>query len=147
MMLPDCPQLSFRKFELSDADFLMRLMNDDAFIEHIGDRGVKRIEDARNYIRSAIRPAYRRGNYGFWVISDKPGGEALGMAGLAKRDNLDLPDLGYALLPEARGQGHAMAASRGRARLWLWSAGPATHSRHHQSGERGFKQPAGPAWL
>ena len=112
MMLPDCPQLSFRKFELSDADFLMRLMNDDAFIEHIGDRGVKRIEDARNYIRSAIRPAYRRDNYGFWVISDKPGGEALGMAGLAKRDNLDLPDLGYALLPEARGQGHAMAASR-----------------------------------
>lgn len=112
MKLPDCQRLSFRQFELSDAGFLMRLMNDAAFIEHIGDRGVKRIEDARNYIRSAIRPAYRRGHYGFWVISDKSGGALLGMAGLALRDNLDLPDLGYALLPEARGQGHAMAASR-----------------------------------
>ncbi len=112
MKIPDCPQLSFRQFELSDAEFLMRLMNDAAFIAHIGDRGLRQVEDARNYIRSAIRPAYRRGNYGFWVISDKANGAALGMAGLAKRDNLDLPDLGYALLPEARGQGHAMAASR-----------------------------------
>ncbi|CUA93577.1 GNAT family N-acetyltransferase [Pannonibacter indicus] len=112
MRIPDCPQLSFRQFEPSDAEFLMRLMNDAAFIEHIGDRGLRQVEDARNYIRSAIRPAYRRENYGFWVISDRASGAALGMAGLAKRDNLDLPDLGYALLPEARGQGHAMAASR-----------------------------------
>jgi RimJ/RimL family protein N-acetyltransferase len=112
MKLPDCQRLSFRQFELSDAGFLMRLMNDPAFVEHIGDRGLRQVEDARNYIRSAIRPVYRRGNYGFWVISDRASGVALGMAGLAKRDNLDLPDLGYALLPEARGQGHAMAASR-----------------------------------
>lgn len=112
MKIPDCPQLSFRPFELSDAEFLMRLMNDAAFIEHIGDRGLRQVEDARNYIRSAIRPVYRRGNFGFWVISERASGAALGMAGLAKRDNLDLPDLGYALLPEARGQGYAVAASR-----------------------------------
>ena len=39
-------------------------------------------------------------------------GQALGICGLLQRDMLDAPDLGFGLLPKARGQGLAAEAAQ-----------------------------------
>ena len=48
-----------------------------------------------------------------WVVEPLEGGAAMGLAGLVKRDGLDVPDVGYAFLPQAWGQGYAQEAAAG----------------------------------
>jgi RimJ/RimL family protein N-acetyltransferase len=41
----------------------------------------------------------------------KSTGEPIGVCGIVKRDNLDCPDIGYALMPEFGGKGYATEAA------------------------------------
>ncbi|WP_300318327.1 hypothetical protein [Idiomarina sp.] len=43
-------RLIVRQFELSDAPFIVRLLNDDLFIRYIGDKNIRTQEDAINYL-------------------------------------------------------------------------------------------------
>lgn len=105
----ETPRLTLRELTLDDADFILRLLNDPAFIRFIGDRNVRTLEDAQKYLKGPM-DSYQRNGFGLWMVEDKEGA-SLGMCGLIKRDALPHVDIGYAFLPEFRAQGYAFEAA------------------------------------
>lgn len=105
-------RLDLRELGLEDADFMLELLNDAAFMRNIGDRGVRTLDDARQYIAAGSMPSYRQHGFGFWCVIQRKTGARIGICGLAKRDELDDVDIGYAFLPDWRGKGYALEASR-----------------------------------
>lgn len=101
-----------RQPRADDAAFILRLLNDPGWLRNIGDRGVRNEADALGYIEERLLDSFRRHGFGLWVMEPRAGGAALGLCGLVKRDHLTDVDIGFALLPEARGQGLALEAAR-----------------------------------
>jgi len=104
-------RLILRRFEAGDAPFVLRLLNEPSFIENIGDKGVRSLEDAQRYLREGPMAMYELHGFGLWHASRKSDGEAVGMCGLLRRDNLPDVDIGYAYLPGFWGQGFAFEAA------------------------------------
>jgi [ribosomal protein S5]-alanine N-acetyltransferase len=108
----ETPRLVVRRMTApDDVGFVLRLLNDPGFLEHIGDKGVRTDEDAERYIAEGPRASYQRFGYGLYTVLSKASGNSLGICGLVKRESLDDVDIGYAFLPEARGQGYAFEAA------------------------------------
>ncbi len=105
-------RLSFRRLELDDAGFLIRLLNEPSFIEHIGDRGVRTVADAHRYLREGAFAMYERYGFGLWRVARRSDDVPIGMCGLLKRAALADFDLGYAYLPEHWRQGYAFEAAQ-----------------------------------
>ncbi|MDT8437861.1 MAG: GNAT family N-acetyltransferase [Wenzhouxiangellaceae bacterium] len=103
-------RLKLRQLTDADAAFLVRLLNDPAFIANIGDRGVRDEADARAYLATGPRASYHKHGFGLYRV-ERDDGTPIGICGLLKRENLELPDIGYALLPEHRGSGYAREAA------------------------------------
>lgn len=89
----------------------MRLLNEESFIQHIGDKKVSTVEDASNYLTNGPISSYKSYGFGLNLVQLKATNEPIGMCGLLKRAELDCPDLGYALLPEFCGKGFAEEAA------------------------------------
>lgn len=99
----------------ADAGFLFALVNSPKWLEHIGDRNVKSIEDAAEYIRTRILPQYERLGYGNFTVTLKTDGTKIGSCGLYDRVGLEGVDIGFAFLPGYEGLGYGYeAASRVR---------------------------------
>jgi RimJ/RimL family protein N-acetyltransferase len=105
------PRLRLRPATPDDAGFLVALMNDPSYLHFIGDRGVRTLEDARQYLASAVVYRYDDG-LGLNVVEALAGGQAVGICGLVQRPDLVHADLGYALLPQHAGRGYAAEAAR-----------------------------------
>jgi len=103
----ETPRLRLRRLEFDDATFMVRLLNEPSFIENIGDRGVRSIEDAHRYLRDGPMAMYEKYGFGLWHVARSSDGVAVGMCGLLQRDNLPDVDIGYAFLPEYWGMGYA----------------------------------------
>lgn len=102
-------RLRLRDVTPADAPFMLELLNSAGFIENIGDRGVRTLEDAQAYIRDRVIGSYQANGFGMWLV--EAGGQAVGLAGLVKREGLDRPDVGYAFLADAWGRGYAQEAA------------------------------------
>lgn len=96
----------------ADVALMLSLLNDPAFIRNIADRGVRTLEQARGYLRDGALRSYAQHGFGMYAIRRKDTGALIGNCGLVRRDGLDGPDLGYALLPAHAGQGFALEAAR-----------------------------------
>lgn len=105
-------RIILRQFSLEDAPFILELVNDPSFIQNIGDRGVRTLDDARSYIQKGPVASYARNGFGLYLVALKDTGESIGMCGLIKRDGLDDVDIGYAFLPRFWSKGYAIEAAR-----------------------------------
>ena len=105
-------RLILRQFTMYDAGFVLELVNDPAWLQHIGDRGVRKLADARAYLRKGPLASYARNGFGFNLVELKSTGEPIGGCGLIKRETLTDVDLGFAFLPQFRGMGYAEEAAR-----------------------------------
>lgn len=113
MIVLQTERLRLRHMAPEDAAFILDLLNDPAFHRFIGDRGVRTVEAARDYVLVASGAAPARPGLGFHVVELKETGCPVGICGLAKRDFLDHVDIGYAFLPQHGGQGYAFEAALG----------------------------------
>lgn len=104
-------RLVLRDVEDDDAPFLVHLLNSPGFLENIGDRGVRNVADAARFIEDRMRASYREHGFGMWVAVQKRDGAPVGMAGLVRREGLDVPDVGYAFIERVWGQGYAQEAA------------------------------------
>ena len=103
-------RLEMRLFDESDAAFIVELLNDEAFLAYIGDRGVRTLDDARAYIANGPQAMYAAHGFGLYLVSARATGARIGMCGILKRDTLDDPDIGFAFLSAHRGHGYAREA-------------------------------------
>ncbi len=105
-------RLALRELADEDAPFILELLNDPSFIRNIGDRHVRTLEDAREYIRKGPLSRYAQHGFGLWVVELKTAGTPIGMCGLLKREPLDAPDIGFAYLPAFQSKGYGYEAVR-----------------------------------
>lgn len=103
-------RLRLRRFTTEDAEFVLKLVNDEAWVRNIGDRGIRSLEDARGYI-GKMTAMHEKHGHGAWLVARKDSGLPVGMAGLFRREGLDDADIGFALLPAFYGQDYAYEAS------------------------------------
>lgn len=113
MQILQTERLVLREFTGDDAAFILGLLNDPGWLQHIGDRGVRTVDQARGWIEDRLVAHYRRHGHGLWAVQPRTGGALLGMCGFVRRDTLPAVDVGYALMPAARGRGYALEAVRG----------------------------------
>lgn len=103
-------RLLVRELTPDDAAFALGLTNDPAFLEYIGDKGIRTLDDARAYIDTAI-DSYRRLGYGLFLVESRIDRVPIGTCGILRKEWLDDPDIGYAFLPAYRGRGYALEAA------------------------------------
>jgi RimJ/RimL family protein N-acetyltransferase len=111
MFILETDRLRLRRLSVDDAEFILRLLNEPSFIQNIGDRGVRSIEDARAYILKGPVTSYQKFGFGLWLVEERETGVPVGICGLLKRDVLEDVDIGYALLPEFWSRGYALESA------------------------------------
>jgi len=105
-------RLLINRITLDDADFILKLMNDKDWIKNIGDRGIRTIEEAKEYIHTRFLKTYNEAGFGFYSLILKDTQQIIGIAGLVDREGIDDIDIGYGMLPEFRGKGYAFEATK-----------------------------------
>ena len=103
MIVLETERLVLRWFHLKDAPFILELVNDPAWIQYIGDKRIKNLEDAKKYILNGPVDMYNKMGY---LVERKEDLTPLGMCGLIKRDSLEDVDIGFAFLEKFRSKGY-----------------------------------------
>ena len=111
MYVLETERLTLRRLSLDDAAFILELLNDPSFLRFIGDKGVRNLEDARQYILKGPIESYQQNGFGIYLVALKTTNVPIGMCGLVKRDALEDADIGFAFLPEFRSRGYAFESA------------------------------------
>ena len=111
MIILQTERLVLQQLSTGDAEFLIELLNDPAFIQNIGDRGVRTVEDAHAYVQNGPAASYAKNGFGLNLVVLKETGEPIGICGLIKRDVLEDVDIGYAFLPRHWSKGYAVEST------------------------------------
>ncbi len=111
MKILETERLVLRQFSTEDAEFILELVNEPSFIQNIGDRGVRTLEDARSYILRVAISSYEKNGFGLYLVELQDSCQAIGMCGLIKREGLEDVDIGYAFLPRFWLKGYAVEAA------------------------------------
>jgi len=111
MTVLETERLRLREVVAEDAAFMLTLLNSPGFLENIGDRGVRDEDQARDFIEERLRGSYRDHGFGMWLTIQKSDDTPVGIAGLIRREGLDMPDVGYAFIQRVWGRGYAKEAA------------------------------------
>ena len=107
MIVLETERLVLRRLTLNDAPFVVELLNEPSFLRFIGDRGVRDVQTARQYLLKGPIASYERFGFGLNLVFLKDSGDPIGICGLLKRDTLPDVDVGFALLPAHWRKGYA----------------------------------------
>jgi RimJ/RimL family protein N-acetyltransferase len=111
MIVLETERLLLRKLSTDDAEFVLELLNEPSFLRYIGDKGVRNLDDARQYILNGPVASYGRNGFGLYLIELKETGIPIGISGLVKRDTLPDADIGFAFLPAYWSKGYAVESA------------------------------------
>ena len=111
MKILETDRLILRRIALEDAEFMLQLLNEPSFHRFIGDKGVRTIADARNYIEQGPLASYERFGFGLFLTELQESHVPIGMCGLLKRDTLEDVDIGFAFVPQFWKQGYAVESA------------------------------------
>lgn len=111
MKILETDRLTLRRISVDDAEFILKLLNDPAFLRFIGDKQVRTLDDARNYVLSGPMASYERFGFGLFLVELKESSMPIGICGLLKRDTLEDVDIGFAFLPDFCGQGYGFESA------------------------------------
>jgi len=104
-------RLTLRELTTDDAEFSLRLLNEPSFLRFIGDKGVRNLQDARQYILNGPIASYNQNGFGLYLVVLKSMNTSIGMCGLIKRETLADVDIGFAFLPEFWNKGYALESA------------------------------------
>lgn len=111
MKVIETDRLQLCHFTLDDAPFVLELVNDPSWIQFIGDRGIRTLAQAEEYLQTGPMASYAENGFGLYLVQRKADDGRLGMCGLVKRPTLPHVDIGFAFLPQFTGQGYAFEAA------------------------------------
>ena len=103
-------RLALRRLELPDAEFILELLNEVAFLRFIGDKGVRSVADARAYILKGPMDSYWR----CWLrfVRDLSARRHAGWdLRVIKRDGLADVDVGFAFRSRHCSMGYAVESA------------------------------------
>ncbi len=100
-------RLLLRPMTEEDAAFQLELLNSPLWLENIGDRNVRTLEEAKIYIREKVTPQLERLGFSNFTVIRKEDGIKMGTCGLYDREGLEGVDIGFAFLPQYFGKGYA----------------------------------------
>ncbi len=98
-------RLRLRIATQDDADFIKQLYNTPDFIQFVGDKKIRSVGDAEQYIQNNILAMRKEFGVCLLVVETLATGLPIGVCGLIKRPELDAYDIGFGYLPSAYGQG------------------------------------------
>ncbi|MCD9188727.1 MAG: GNAT family N-acetyltransferase [Pyrinomonadaceae bacterium] len=125
-------RLILREIVETDAEFILDLLNQPSFLKYIGDRNVRTVEEAKNFIETRYRVSYAQHGFGLYTVElkseipdskfqipdleirnpkSKSPNPSIGMCGFVKRDTLPDADIGFAFLPQFEKKGYAFEAA------------------------------------
>ena len=104
-------RLRLRHLTVHDAPFILELLNTPSWLTYIGDRGVRTLDDARNYMLHGPMSSYERHGFGLYRVALQDTDTPIGLCGLIQRETLDKPDIGFAFLPNHTGKGYGFEAA------------------------------------
>lgn len=107
----DTPRLFLKPTTEEDAPLLLDPYNTPKWLQFIGDRNVKTIAQAEEWISSKITPQFERRGFGNYIVIRKSDQVKMGACGLYDREGVEGIDLGFAFLPEYEGQGYGFEAA------------------------------------
>ena len=110
-MVLETARLILRRLSIDDAEFVLELLNEPSFRRYIGDKGVRNLEDARQYILSSPVASYEQNGFGLYLVELKGSRIPIGISGLVKRDTLPDADIGFAFLPAYWSKGYAVESA------------------------------------
>jgi RimJ/RimL family protein N-acetyltransferase len=111
MKVIETDRLILRRLSIEDADFILRLVNEPSWLRFIGDKGIRTIDEARDYILKGPVASYQRFGFGLYLTALKADEAPIGICGLIKRETLKDVDIGFAFLPDFWGKGYAYEAA------------------------------------
>ena len=111
MKILDTARLALRLITIDDAPFYLRLVNDPAWLQFIGNKGVRSVADARQAILDGPVAMQLRCGFSLYLCELKDSATPIGLCGLIKRDSLADVDIGFAFLPEFCGSGYGYEAA------------------------------------
>ena len=94
-----------------DAAFILALVNSPKWLQNIGDRNVRTLDDASAYITNKAVAQRDRLGYSNFTLIRKKDQVKLGTCGLFDREGIEGVDIGFALLPAFEKQGYAYEAA------------------------------------
>lgn len=95
-----------------DAEFIFELVNTPKWLEHIGDRNVKSVEEAKAYIAEKMTPHLEKLGFGNYTLIRKADNLKIGTCGLYDRDGLEGIDIGFAMLPAYENRGYGFESAK-----------------------------------
>ena len=111
MKILETDRLILCKLSIDDAAFILELLNEPSFLRFVGDKGVRTLDHARDYILNGPIASYERHGFGLYLTKLKENGISIGICGLLQRESLADVDIGFALLPQFWGSGYATEAA------------------------------------
>lgn len=104
-------RLLLRPTSKEDAEFIFELLNSPKWLQNIGDRNIRTVADAENYITVKMLPQLEKLGFSNYTVIRKADQMKIGTCGLYDREGLEGIDIGYAFLPEYEGKGYAFEAA------------------------------------
>lgn len=112
MQIAETDRLILSKITVDDAPFILELMNTPHWIKYIGDRNVRTVEQAADYIKNNQLKSYETNGFGYYKVQVKAENlKPIGTFGLMKREQLDHVDIGFSLLPDYQNKGYGFEAA------------------------------------
>ena len=111
MKILETERTILREVTAADAEFILDLLNQPSFIKYIGDRNIRTVDGAAEYIESRFTDSYRKFGFGMWAVELKETGTPIGICGFVKRDSLPDADIGFAFLPQFEKKGYAFESA------------------------------------
>ncbi len=104
-------RLILRPMSVEDRDLVFDLYNSPKFIRFIGDRNIKTLTDAEEYIKNRFCPQFEKLGFGNYTIIIRDSNTKIGGVGIFEREGLEVMDIGFSLLEDFEGKGYAYEAA------------------------------------
>lgn len=95
----------------AEAAFFFELANSPGWLRFIGDRNIRDIASAEEYLTQKLVGFQQQHGYGYYVVRNEQG-LPIGICGFLKRPFLDNVDFGFAFLPAHHRRGYGFEAGR-----------------------------------
>lgn len=110
-MILETERTFLRKFQVDDADKVLKIYSNPNVMKFIGDGHPYSLNQTKIFIGKMIK-RYERDGYSFWLIIDKSNNECIGHGGFLYKEDLKLPEIGYTICEELWRKGFAYEVSK-----------------------------------